>query len=1062
MQPRQPVRPAALAALDAYPLLLDAAAGASLAQQGAFVAERAATFVGRRETLAHLDAALDTLKDGGLIALEGPPGSGVTSLLAHLAATRPFAFWFCDEDTGQGAVTLCAQLIALHHARVPLVPPAAATDPSALKQFLSELATAHTTDDPIVLLIDSPSWESQPRQPLRPLLPSFLPSRIVLIYGCMTGAPLPMSPHTRIVLPTSGDKVHHDHAHALGQAGCKAEWHRTLVAAAEGNFLALHLAYGLLHSGMLDAATLRPGLDAIHTLWWERLDNQGQRLALMLAAAGEPLDLELCASLLGSNPAPLLDAWGRLVQIRQQPGEREHKNNDTPAPRNAAAEMGDALPAHIEEMLTESCPLTPCVSFYHWTTRDFVARQQPGPLRQMHAELAARATQPTSSDQTTAYLARQFARHAALGTPRTRQHDLATVAQRAWIRNQERRHNTLDVAAHDLAWHLRALTDPLAYQEQIIRSDTPAPLTEVLLQLGRSSLLAGTLSSLARAMPGEAAVAALSSAVEQMGRENGLKQVLSRVEQLPDGQIKAQVLRLVGEACYASKMKSSAMRLLSQALDLEEQRVPRSWRDQRDQLLLAMVHTALEHNETEAALEISEHIAHIEQRGMAETSVARHLLGQGALVRARKVASAVLHENLGAWAQAEVAVAVARSGDMHTAEILLGDIQVETARAWAHIELACDTASHDEAAARQRIEQLESRSQHDHGLARLSEALALADKDGDALATAEEISDVALRVSALLNLRLSLDGLVAMLALEQASKDIGSLTNDERVPLITMLAAAYAAMGHHDKAVDVAHQFPEGEERDRAFSRVAVALTQAGKHSEGLAIARGLEDSDERDWTLDELARVLSANGYWQEAQALALEISDEKDRARSLANLSIALARTSAPLAALWLTHKIDIPSERIRALIFIAPMLVKDGHSDKALEVMVATSGNFSPDEHLAQGIRPAQLDRYLAAIAVALAEQGEIARAQHLVAHIAQPFEQARVLLAAARQSAPHNPAHAFATLGAALRLAVVEREHAFRLVGQAMPAMATMGGAAMLTRLTAAVTDIDSWW
>ncbi|NJN67288.1 MAG: hypothetical protein HC884_11535 [Chloroflexaceae bacterium] len=523
------------------------------------------------------------------------------------------------------------------------------------------------------------------------------------------------------------------------------------------------------------------------------------------------------------------------------------------------------------------------------------------------------------------------------------------------------------------------------------------------------------------------------------------------------------MLRQLGEACHAAAMRSSAMRLLSQALDLEEQRVPPSWREHRDRLLVALVQAALMQQEVASARHICEWVAHVEQRGMAETHVVRHLLEQGEVVRARKVASAIYHENLGAWAQAEVAVAVARSGDWRMAEIILGDVRTETARAWAQIELACDAAASDEDEARRRVDQLESPNQRDRGLVRLSEALARAGKDGDALGMAEQIGDVALRVSALLNLRLLLEGLVAMLALEQASAAIEKLTNDEQIPLVTLLAAAYAALGHRDRALAAAHRLAEGEERDRALSRVAVALAQYGNHREGLAIARSLSDGDERDWTLDELARVLSEGGYWQEAQALALEIGDERERARTLARLAIALARTDAPLAALWMTRRIEVLTERVRALMLIAPLLVRAGHVTESLHVFegagVGTEEGKKPVE-----FEPAQQCRYFATVAVALAEQGHLAQAQDVAQQVFLPFERTRVYLAMAHYAAAQaqDRAQAYAALGMALRLAVTDRSEAFRLVEQAAPVIGLLGGGEVLTRLAAEVVEMDGWW
>lgn len=1006
---------AALTALDTYPWVRESVE-TSLAQQAARVAERLSSFQGRKSTLAELDAVIRRVP-GGLVALEAPPGGGVTTLLAHLAAVRPAAFWFADDDSGQGTAALCAQLIGLYHPTVALVPPAANSDPSALENLLREIAERHTAEEPIVLLIDPPTCPNQPRFPSPPLLPPTIPPRVVMVYGCTPETPLPFEPVARIQIPLTGDDVAHDQRLVLQARACPAAWHNPLLAAAQGNMLYLSFACHLLQHSILDVLSLPIGIESLYATWWNQLDSQGQRLALLLTAAGEPLPVDLCTNLLGTNPLPLLQAWGPLV-------------------------------AYHESVNT--------ATWYHWSLRGYLAQHQQEALTHIHAAIAEAAPlseqpPPPASPGAETYLARQAARHAALGTAHTRHTLLPRVAKRTWIRDQERRTSTLAVAANDLAWNISAAATP----------DAPRPdIPSRLLRLMRSTLLAGTLRTLARTLLPDAAVAALRAVSAQGSRETGLKRVLEVVDQLPDGYHKAQVLRQLGEVCYAERMRTSAMRLLSQALDLEEKRLPPSWREQHDHILLEMVQTALDKKSVEAALEISECIDHKEQRGMAETHTVRFLIKCNELVRARRIASNISHENLRAWALAEVVAAVARSGDLYTAEMLLNDIQIETARSWAEIELACLIAQQDEKDARTRIDRLENDNQRDHGLARLSLALAQAGKENEALVAATQVKDVATRVSALLDLRHTLGNLVALVALKQAAAAIGELPNDERIPLVSLLAAAYASLGHHKQALSVARQLPEGEEQDRAFSRVAVALARYGNHADSLAITRALPDTDERDWTLGELSCVLAAQGYWQESQAFALEIHDEKDRARIVANLSIALARTGATLAALWLTRNIPLSAERARALTMIAPLLVKAGHRNEALDMYKAEQSKTTAQQ--SDCLPPSHLNRYLTALAIAIAEQGDLALAQSLATSMPFVFDQARVYMAIARSTIIRDPVQAHALVGLALRSAAIDRSYTFRLIELAIPILAKVGTTANLVELAKALHESDSWW
>ena len=187
--------------------------------------------------------------------------------------------------------------------------------------------------------------------------------------------------------------------------------------------------------------------------------------------------------------------------------------------------------------------------------------------------------------------------------------------------------------------------------------------------------------------------------------------------------------------------------------------------------------------------------------------------------------------------------------------MLLEEIPLETVVAWAQIELACDEATRDEAAALQRIEALPTQGQRDRGRARLARALAGTGNDGAALTAAEGIAAVEVRVAALIDLRLTLEGLVAMLALERATRDISAIAGDDRAPLVADLAAALTALGRSDKALELARGLPAGEEQARAMARVAVALAQRGEHEAAQDVIAQVDDEDEQAWAYEELAQ---------------------------------------------------------------------------------------------------------------------------------------------------------------------------------------------------------------
>ncbi|NJP05971.1 MAG: hypothetical protein HC837_10285 [Chloroflexaceae bacterium] len=1044
------LRPASLVALEAYPLLWDTVA-ADMNRQAARISALTALFIGRRSPLAQLNALLNVKQDG-LISVEGSPGSGVTTLLAHVVATRRCAFWLGENDAGDGMRSLCAQLIALHQLSVPLVP-LRVSQATTLEHLLEDAASHRDDADPLLLVVDPPAVTLQPLDPLPLALPAALPSGVVLISGCQPGAPLPFAPTARIVLPQAGSEVRQDQMLVLQAMECPDQWIDPLIDASHGNFWYLRLAVQLLELGLIDVSLLPPGLETLHNVLWQSLDAPQQQFALLLAAAGEPIPLDCCREVLGSDPQSLplcpIFCW------------REH----------------DAL------------------GLYHWFLRDYLAHHQPAALAQMHSDMVDlalrmgidKAPAPLTPGPsltrgegrhggctpTLAYMMRQFARHAAFAPRLTRERVLPMVAERTWLRNQERRSALYHVAidlARDLAWELRGVTeliDPVAHGGSTLEAMAdPAllwkfstmtdaaqpdqralPNQVLLLRLVCSAVLAGSHVSLSVTMEPEAAVYALDTAQHHMSREIALKRVMALVDQLPNTDRKARVLRQLGEACFGLGMRLSAMRLLSQALDVEDYRVPSTWQEQRETLLMALTTAALSLEAVAAAQTIAQRIGHTPRRGMAQKQIVDWLLQRGELGKAQAVQT-IEDESLSAWTQAEVAVAMARAGEWPQAETILQQIAMETARSWATIELACDAAPHDEAAAFQRIAQLATQHQRDTGLKRLAEALAHAAKDGDALAAAGQIQDVAVRVSALLNLRLKLDGLVAMLALEQVNAEIDRLEHDIRVPLVTMLASAYAALNRSEQAIQVANRLPEGEERDRALSRVAVTFVQHGQVAHGLLLARSLTDDDERDWTLNDIARSCGAAGDWDAAHTLAEEIRGDRQRSQTLADLAIARARAGDVLAAYEQACTIPVPGERTRALLLMAPHLVQAGSTDTI--------------QSRAASILPLpSVSRFRAAIATALAQQGHLARACAIIPTISQRFDQGRAWLAIAHATASHDQRYARAALGRGLQAAVIGRAEAFRLIEQAVPTLAVLGDASLLVDIAAALDDIDTW-
>ncbi len=176
--------PPALAAVATYPHLRQQVAP-SIEAQLHRIAERTAHFIPRTAVIKVLDQRL-AMSSGGIVTLEGEPGSGTTSLLCYLAATRPYPIWLPEDDAGGGLEALCAQLLALHALPAPLVPPAAGRDATTLERLLAEAAARRPPGDPLIVLIDRPPDRQD--IPLQPPFPAVIPPGAVVVLASLPQA----------------------------------------------------------------------------------------------------------------------------------------------------------------------------------------------------------------------------------------------------------------------------------------------------------------------------------------------------------------------------------------------------------------------------------------------------------------------------------------------------------------------------------------------------------------------------------------------------------------------------------------------------------------------------------------------------------------------------------------------------------------------------------------------------------------------------------------------------------------------------------------------------------
>ncbi|MBC8159982.1 MAG: hypothetical protein H7Z42_02080, partial [Roseiflexaceae bacterium] len=846
-------------------------AHAAVAAQRRRVEERMARAVTRPELISEFDTLLGEI-GSGLLLIEGPPGAGATTLLCQLAAERGYPLWLSGDDAGAGLAALCAQVIAIYDLPVPVVPPAASHDAQPLKDLLAEAVARRSTYDPLVVLVDTLPPDDTASPPFQPSIPA----GVVIVYACEPGSLAPDAATARLRLPISGAVLMRSLVEAARALGASKSLATALAAHSDRSFLYVALAYGLFERGLLRASGLPEGLEALHAHWWRTLDDSGRTLAFALAGAGEPLPLDHAAALAQAE-APhllqLLDGWGPLVE------------------RTADR-----------------------VRLYHAASRGFILRQA-GDVAAIHAGFVALARSLCGSalDQgVDDYFTRQLARHLALSEP---PQGVAELASRTWALAQERRTGGLRQSAADAAW-----------------AATVASATGRLDQLVRAAVASGTLASLGRTLAPETTATAMLAALDNgEPRDAVLRRTRALIDQLPDGRAKALVLRRVGEACFERGIKTHAVRMLAEALDLEVPGLPRRWRDEREEAQATLARAALQARDPDRALGIAVRIAHPERRGLIETEVVRHLIAQHKLTRAEEVAQAIVHSQTHEWALAEVAAGHARAGHSRRFREVLGTLKTETASAWARTELACDLARHGDTAAVEHVAVIAHQRLRDEALGLVAQALVEGGQSASALMAARMVAERDVRARTLIDLALT-KAPNAAAALTLAAEDIRGLGDDDRTPLTVLLASAYARVGDLPAAMHTVELLEQGEQRDRGHSRIAAALARAGEVDTAARIAATIPDADERGWTQHELANAYITNGRLDKAAAMVGGILDDEQRARALTDLCVARARAGRVAGALTAIEQIGLESERARALSTLAPVMVARGFGARA----------------------------------------------------------------------------------------------------------------------------------
>ncbi|MHA5053653.1 AAA family ATPase [Streptomyces sp. SD15] len=309
-------------------------------------------FVGRRFALDAVDRFM-AARPSGYFVIEGEPGVGKTSLLAHLVAERGYPHHFVVAALGvnraeQFLENVSAQLIAAFRLNRPsFLPAEASRDGVFLAGLLAD--AARTGQRPVVVTVDALDEVSDigdPRQNLL-YLPPRLPDGVFVVVSTRPRDHADLRLHVEsrefFLLDARSAANLADVTEYLeifaarpamrallaAQGLPAAAFVETLLGKAEGNFMYLHHVLPAIEDGRLGAnglGDLPQGLQAYYESHWRLMRGADSELwfayrqpvIVHLAAAREPVSTALLASWTGLSTGRVLDAlrvWREFVHV---------------------------------------------------------------------------------------------------------------------------------------------------------------------------------------------------------------------------------------------------------------------------------------------------------------------------------------------------------------------------------------------------------------------------------------------------------------------------------------------------------------------------------------------------------------------------------------------------------------------------------------------------------------------------------------------------------------------------------------------------------------------------
>ncbi|MBS4168538.1 F-box protein [Parachlamydia sp. AcF125] len=213
---------------------------------------------------------------------------------------------------------------------------------------------------------------------------------------------------------------------------------------------------------------------------------------------------------------------------------------------------------------------------------------------------------------------------------------------------------------------------------------------------------------------------------------------------------------------------------------------------------------------------------------------------------------------------------------------------------------------------------------------------------------------------------------------------------DEKGKAFSKVSILLAEAGHLDKALEIGHTIPHEYKKSKALAKISILFTKAGHLEKALEIVKTIPGEFEKNYALSEISILLAESGQFIKALECVNANVWESEKDYALSEISTLLAESGQLDKSLEIAKTISDEKQRNAILIRIASKSAETGQLDKSLEIAMTIRGEDEKDYALSE-------------ISTLLAETGQFEKAQEIAKTISHEEHRKPILFRIASISA-----------------------------------------------------------